>query len=162
MMCRLQSTYMTHKKLLLRDYSVVFIVGLLVGGALGASLHKETIVVRQGTADTPAALASVNLMIDYGTGTIRTWNTVSWHEAMSILNLTEMVTSAEAITLLTKEDKNGLATVQSLNGLQNDAKTQMRWQYWINNTYEPRIASKYFLKPGDIVLWKYAQEQTKP
>jgi hypothetical protein len=37
----------------------------------------------------------------------------------------------------------------------------MRWQYWINNTYEPRIASKYFLKPGDIVEWKYVKEQMK-
>jgi hypothetical protein len=152
---------MIHKKLIVRNYVALFAAGLLIGGGLGASLHKETIVVRQGVADTPAAMTSVNLMIDYGTGTIRTWNTVSWHEAMSVLNLMEMVTGAEVIPLLTKEDKGGLATISSINGIQNDAKTNMRWQYWINNTYEPRIASKYFLKPGDIVLWKYAAEQTK-
>jgi hypothetical protein len=136
-------------------------LGFVIGGALGASLHKETIIVRQGTADTPAALTSVNLMIDYGTGTVRTWNTVTWHEAMSVLNLTETVTGAETIPLLTKADKDGLTTVASIDGIQNDAKTNMRWQYWINNTYEPRIASKYFLKPGDIVEWKYVKEQMK-
>jgi hypothetical protein len=152
---------MTHKKLMIRNYTAVLVVGLLLGGGLGASLHKETVVVRQGVADTPAAMTSVNLMIDYGTGTIRTWNTVTWHEAMSVLNLTEMVTGTETIPLLTKAGKDGLTTVASIDGIQNDTQTNMRWQYWINNTYEPRIASKYFLKPGDIVEWKYVKEQTK-
>lgn len=152
---------MTHKKQMIRDYAAVLIVGLLLGGALGASLHKETIVVRQGVADTPAAMTSVNLMIDYGTGTIRTWNTVTWHEAMSVLNLMETVTGAEAIPLLTKENEAGLTTISSMNGIQNDAQTNMRWQYWVNNMYEPRIASKYYLKPGDIVQWKYVTEQAK-
>ncbi len=157
----MSNTRMTYKKLIDRNHVTVFIIGLLIGALLGAALHKETIVVRQGIADTPAAMSSVNLMIDYGTGTIRTWNTVSWHEAMSVLNLTETVTAAETIPLLTKEDKAGLATVSSINGIQNDQKINMRWQYWVDNTYEPRIASKYFLKPGDIVLWKYVTEQTK-
>lgn len=152
---------MTHKKLMIRNCAAVFVVGLLIGGGLGASLHKETIVVRQGVADTPAAMTSVNLMIDYGTGTIRTWNTVSWHESMSVLNLMETVTGAEHIPLLTEEDKAGLATISSINGIRNDTKTNMRWQYWVDNTYEPRIASKYFLKPGDIVVWKYVKEQLK-
>lgn len=152
---------MIQKNIITRNYIAILAVGLLIGGGLGAALHKETVVVRQGVADTPAAMTSVNLMIDYGTGTIRTWNTVSWHEAMSVLNLTETVTAVEAIPLLTQVDKSGLTTVSSIAGVQNDTKTHMRWQYWINNTYEPRIASKYFLKPGDIVLWKYVAEQTK-
>jgi hypothetical protein len=152
---------MSHKNLTIRNLAIGLVIGLLIGGGLGASLHKETIIVRQGTADTPAALTSVNLMIDYGTGTIRTWNTVTWHEAMSVLNLTETVTGAEAIPMQTKANKDGLLTVSSINALENDAKTNMRWQYWVNNTYEPRIASKYFLKPGDIVEWKYVMEQPK-
>lgn len=152
---------MTDKKIMIRWGIAVFLLGLAIGGALGAALHKETIVVRQGIADTPAAMSSLNLMIDYGTGTIRTWNTVSWHEAMSVLNLMETVTAAEAIPLLIKEDKAGLRTVLSINGIQNDQKINMRWQYWVDNTYEPRIASKYFLKPGDIILWKYVAEQAK-
>jgi hypothetical protein len=152
---------MSHKNLAIRNITIGLFIGLLIGGGLGASLHKETIVVRQGVADTPAAMTSVNLMIDYGTGTVRTWNTVTWHEAMSVLNLTEMVTGTEAIPMQTKAEKDGLLTVSSIDGVQNDAQTNMRWQYWVDNTYEPRISSKYFLKPGDIVEWKYVKEQQK-
>ena len=136
-------------------------LGLLFGTALGATLRKETVVVREGTANTPAAMSSVNLMIDYGNGIVKTWNTVSWHEAMSIVNLLETVAGAKGITLLTKDGGDKNITVTTIDGVGNDAGKNMRWQYWINNTYEPRIASKYFLKPGDIVSWKMVLEQPK-
>ena len=152
---------MAHKNIITRDSILLFIIGLAVGGALGASLHKETLVVRQSVADTPAAMTSVNLMIDYGSSTVKTWNTVSWHEAMSVLMLMESVANAHAIVMMTKNNKDGQPTLDSIDGVTNDAKTNMRWQYWVNNTYEPRTAAKYFLKPGDIVEWKYVKEQPK-
>ncbi len=142
-----------------KETVVTCLVCVLLGMFLGATLfHKETVMVRQGTADTSAAMTSVNLMIDDGGGTIKTWNTVTWHEAMSVLNLMETVAAANAITLLTKK-VDGDDTIESVNNIVNDQKTDMRWQYWVNNTYEPRVASKYFLKPGDLVVWKYAKEQ---
>ena len=120
----------------------IALVSLVIGATLGATFHKETVVVREGTANTPAAMTSVNLMIDYGNGTIKTWNTVSWHEAMSVLDLMKTVAAANAITLLTKDNSSGLSTVQSIDGIANESKTSERWQYWVNNNYEPRIASK--------------------
>ena len=139
----------------------IALVSLVLGATLGATFHKETVVVREGTANTPAAMTSVNLMIDYGNGTVKTWNTVSWHEAMSVLDLMKTVAGANAITLLTKDTGSNLSTVQSIDGITNESKTSMRWQYWVNNNYEPRIASKYYLKPGDLVVWKYVKEQAK-
>jgi hypothetical protein len=144
-----------------RQNFVIALVCFMLGGTLGAMLHKETIVVRPNVANTPAALTSVDLMVDDGTSTIKTWNTVSWHETMSVLGLLETVSDAKAITLLTKDTGNGNIAVESINGIANDKKTGMRWQYWVNNTYEPRIASLYYLKPGDIVSWKYTKEQPK-
>ena len=138
----------------------IALVALVIGITLGAVFHKETIIVREGTANTPAAMTSVNLMIDYGNGTIKTWNTVSWHEAMSIQNLLETIAGAKGIVFLSK-DISGKSTVESIDGIANDSKTNMRWQYWVNNNYEPRIASKYYLKPGDMVMWKYVKEQNK-
>ncbi|KKU78718.1 MAG: hypothetical protein UY04_C0028G0010 [Parcubacteria group bacterium GW2011_GWA2_47_7] len=142
---------------------IAFLVGAGLGALLGAYLHKETIVVREGTPDTPAAMTSVNLMLDEGNGTIKTWNTVSWHETMSVLNLLETVTVAEHIVLLTKDNGSNGRTVTSIDSVENatSGTTTMRWQYWVNNTYEPRVASKYYLKPGDIVIWKYAAELAK-
>ncbi len=144
-----------------RQAMSIALVSLVLGAALGATFHKETVVVREGTANTPAAMTSVNLMIDYGNGTIKTWNTVSWHEAMSVLDLMKTVAGANAITLLTKDSGSGLSTVESVDGISNEGKSSMRWQYWVNNNYEPRIASKYYLKPGDLVVWKYTKEQPK-
>ena len=139
----------------------IALVSLVLGATLGATFHKETVVVREGTANTPAAMTSVNLMIDYGNGTIKTWNTVSWHETMSVLDLMKTVAGVNAITLLTKDSGSGLSTVESVDGISNESKSSMRWQYWVNNNYEPRIASKYYLKPGDLVVWKYTKEQPK-
>lgn len=137
------------------------LAALAVGVFVGATFFEKTIVVRGGTPDTPAAMSSVNLMIDYGNGTIRTWNTVSWHEALSIMNLVEMIAHAKEIALLTKDVGNKATTIESVDTIRNDSVTHMRWQYWINNTYEPRAAGKYYLKPGDIVLWKYVKEQSQ-
>jgi hypothetical protein len=137
----------------------VLVAALAVGVFIGATFFEKTIVVREGTPNTPAAMSSVNLMIDYGNGTIRTWNTVSWHEAMSVMDLIAMIASAREITLLTKESGNKVITVESIDGTRSDSAARLRWQYWVNNTYEPRAAGKYYLKPGDIVLWKYVREQ---
>lgn len=144
-----------------RQAMSIALVSLVLGATLGATFHKETVVVREGTANTPAAMTSVNLMIDYGNGTIKTWNTVSWHETMSVLDLMKTVAGVNAITLLTKDSGSGLSTVESVDGISNESKSSMRWQYWVNNNYEPRIASKYYLKPGDLVVWKYTKEQPK-
>ena len=140
---------------------LVAIISMLIGVLVGAWFHKETVVVREGTADTPAAMSSVNLMVDYGDGTIKTWNTVSWHEAMSVVNLLEKVADAKEITLTTKDLGEKNISIESINATANDPKTGVHWQYWINNTYQPKIASKYFLKPGDIVFWKYVRNQGK-
>ena len=153
------------KKSLIRisrsDKFWILILGLIIGAFLGATFHKETVVVREGTADTPAALSSVNLMIDYGNGSIKTWNTVSWNEAMSVLDLMQEVANAKEIAIETKPDAKGISMLESIDSVANDSKQNMRWQFWVDNTYEPRTADKYYLKPGDIVLWKYVREQVK-
>ena len=50
---------------------------------------------------------------------------------------------------------------QYVNGVATAGTTTERWQFWVNNTYEPKIPNKYYLKPGDIVLWKFVQDQAK-
>ncbi len=153
---------MKHRSLHPKFIFAVALLSLLLGGLIGAYFHKETIIVREGTADTPAAMTSVNLMVDHGDGTIRTWNTISWHESMSIINLLETVAGAKEIVLLTNDEPKVGLLVESIDGFANITKgtSTMRWQYWVNNTYEPRVASKYYLRPGDMVMWKYVAEQT--
>jgi len=147
------------QKLSQRDRIITLIVGLIIGIVLGATFHKETVVVREGTADTPAALSSVNLMIDYGNGSVRTWNTVSWHEAMSVLDLMNLVAGTKNITMVTSPAGGTATGILSIDGIENDPKAGTRWQFWVDNVYEPKTANKYYLKPGDIIVWKFAPEQ---
>ncbi len=135
----------------------VALVSMLAGIALGAFFHKETVVVREGTADTPAAMTSVNLMVDDG-ARVRTWNTVSWHETMSAINLLEAVSRVGEIELLTTTDKKRGLIVAAIDGVASDETLNMHWRFWVNNVYEPREASRYYLKPGDIVVWKYTED----
>lgn len=145
----------------LKHILIIALLMLLVGVGIGSTFFKKTVVVRTGTADTPAAMTSVNLMVDFGSGTIKTWNTISWHEAMSVMNLMEFVASTQNITLTSGTAADGNPTVLGIDGLENNTAKHMRWQYWVNNNYESIASSKYFLKPGDIVVWKYATEQAK-
>lgn len=138
------------------DRIIIFAVGMTIGAALWAHYHQP-VIVREGTADTPAALTSVNLMIDDGHGSVHTWNTISWHEAMSIMDLLDFVAGTKNITFTANKDRT---RVESIDGVLAKGTSTERWQYWINNTYEPKTPNKYYLKPGDIILWKFANDQS--
>ncbi len=136
-----------------RKLFFVAIFSLLAGLGLGATFHKETVIVREGTADTEAAMSSVNMMLDDGLS-VRTWTTVSWREAFSVLDLLYMVGDAEGFMVNTTEGETTITRVTEVDGVKNN-DTHV-WQYWVNNVYEPREADRYFLKPGDIIVWKLA------
>mgnify|MGYP001011367720 CR=1 FL=1 len=144
------------QKLFAHDRIVIFALGLLLGGALGYLLRPEPPAARIGTADTPAALTSVNIMIDDGHGSVRTWNTVEWHEAMSVMDLLELLATTRNITYEPAKDR---ARVVAIDDVRTSGTSTERWRYWVNNTYEPALPNKYYLKPGDIVLWKFVRDQ---
>jgi hypothetical protein len=150
---------MTPKRSTLLHLALVAVTFLVTGLLFGWIFFERTVIVREGTADTPAAMTSVNLMIDNGT-TVRTWNTISWNEAMSIMHLLEKVATTGNITMNTELGPDGLPRVLTIDNISNDPEQDLSWQYWVNNNYEPRTPSKYYLKPGDIVVWKYIKTQT--
>jgi hypothetical protein len=150
---------MRHHRIISLYNLATFLVGLSLGFGLGYVLHNETVIVRQGTADTPAALASVNLMIDDGMH-VQTWNTVTWKETMSPLSLLETVAGVGAIKLETRNLDGNQQTVAAINDIRDNQKNHTEWKYWVNNTEQPRAGNKYFLKPGDIVLWRLSKTAT--
>ena len=146
------------KDILKKEHIITLIAGIVIGAILGATLHKNTVIVREGVADNPAALTSVNLMIDNGHGSVRTWNTVTWHEAMSVMDLLDLVSGTGNITYTGNKERT---KVVSIDGVLASATSSERWQYWVNNNYEPRVPDKYYLKPGDIIVWKFTADQSK-
>lgn len=153
---------MRYTQLLERSCMALFIAGIAFGIPLGAWLWpKERVVVREGTPDNPAAISSVHLMINYGDGNIRTWNTITHHEAMSVMNLLETVHAAGNITLTTTIGANGLPEIAAIDGVANDPSSGLRWQYWVNNVIPHRSVTKYYLKPGDIVVVARGRDTTQ-
>ncbi len=134
-------------------------IGVSIGFGAGWFTRPETIIVKQGTANTPAALSSVQLMVVFDSAKVRTWNTVDWHETMTPLELLQKVAGNERMTLTTGKDAQGGTTVDSLEA---DANTELAfWNYYVNNAHPPRPPDKYSLRPGDVVVWVYERIATK-
>jgi hypothetical protein len=78
---------------------------------------------------------------------------------MSVQDLLGSLVSARAIELQT-DVVDGIETVRGIDGVENDSASGRVWRWWVNNTEIPRPAAKYYLKPGDIVLWRYGSSES--
>jgi hypothetical protein len=142
-----------------RQSAITFGVFLVfgIGFLAGKFLFPERIIVRESTAKNEAAETSVNLMLSYGNGIMRTWNTVTIAESTSVLDLLDQVSATGAINIGREKNDKGMHIV-SIDAVTNDGNEGKRWKYWVNNVEEPRSIDKYYLKPGDIVVVAYAKE----
>lgn len=130
---------------------------LVTGFFVGKFVFPEKVIVRESTAKNQAAETSVNLMLSYGNGIVRTWNTVSIGESTSVLDLLEKVAATGAI--IVEQERGDLGTrVASVDAIENDPENGRRWKYWVNNVEEPRAIDRYFLRPGDIVVIAFSRE----
>lgn len=135
----------------------ILISALAAGFLIGKFLFPEKVIVRASTAKNQAAESSVNLMLSYGNGIIRTWNTVSITESTSVLDLVGKVAATGAIALESENSDAGVR-IRSIDAIVNDPENGRRWKYWVNNTEEPRAIDRYFLRPGDIIVIAYTKE----
>jgi hypothetical protein len=72
------------------------------------------------------------------------------------MDLLELLATTRNITYEPAKDR---ARVVAIDDVRTSGTSTERWRYWVNNTYEPALPNKYYLKPGDIVLWKFVRDQ---
>ncbi|MFA6410719.1 MAG: DUF4430 domain-containing protein [Candidatus Buchananbacteria bacterium] len=102
----------------------------------------------------------VSLMLDFGDGKIQTFSDVVLPDQANVFDLLTKVTTEKSLEFKTKDYGSELGVlVESINNIANSDKTNRFWHYWVNNEYAEVGASKYGLKTGDIVEWKYVQNQ---
>ena len=102
----------------------------------------------------------VNLMIDFGNGQVQTFNDVALAENPSVFDLLKKVTTENNLEFSSKDYGKDLGMlVESINNVANSQKANRFWHYWVNNVYAEIGASNYHLKTGDIVEWKYVENQ---
>ena len=97
---------------------------------------------------------NLSLMLDFGDGMVKTFNDVSVFKSLSVFELLEKVSEDNNFELKYKDTEMGVF-IESIDGIQNDFKTNKFWQFWVNNNYSKVGASDYILKGGEIIEWKF-------
>ena len=119
--------------------------------------QSEIDTVNQGL-DQESEEISVSLMLDFGNGQVRTYDT-SLAEGVTVFNLLEKITVQENFKFNSKDYGELGVLVESIGDIENDARGEQFWQYWVNNEYAKIGASNYDLNDGDVVEWKFIKGQ---
>lgn len=142
----------THGLLLLL---IVFVLGAYVGVR---NADKFPALQRQASQEHAQESRTVSLMLDFGNGTVRTFDAVTWQEGMTVADALQTAAAAQGIPVGSKDFGGSLGMfVETIDGV--GGGTDRWWQYWVNNRYGTVGAGNQRIQSGDIVEWKFIQGQ---
>jgi Domain of unknown function (DUF4430) len=118
--------------------AISFICGYALAGG------RDATVSRGGMA---------SLMVDYGDGTIDTYQRIEIASHETLFDLTRRVAQENNITFSYKEYAD-LGPFVSQIGPAREVPQDVYWQYWVNNAYGQVGADSYEVAPGDVIAWK--------
>lgn len=109
------------------------------------------------------AAPSVRLVVDYGDGTTKTISDLPLAKANTVLDaMTAATTRPHGISFsYTGSGATALMFRIDDETNQGGGAGKKNWQYWVNETYGDRSFGAFELKPGDVVLWRFATQQGK-
>ncbi|MEM2273526.1 MAG: DUF4430 domain-containing protein [Candidatus Bathyarchaeia archaeon] len=117
------------------------------------SIHYKTLYER-AAADLRKLTMKVNILIDYGNGTLVWYNGTMVPKEASVLMATKVVAAVEG----TEYPDMG-TFVDSINGVRNESGRYWIWYIWNQDKREwewgPVASNKYILHEDDIIMWKY-------
>lgn len=101
-----------------------------------------------------ASLVRVSVYIDYGNGTVASYDEVYLFYNATVLDALRAVADVNA----TYWPAFGSFFVESINGVVNNADNNGKyWLYWVNGEHGVVGADKCILREGDRVEWKYVK-----
>lgn len=130
-------------------------VGLLAGLPLvaWAQIKKES----------PAASATIPLVIDYRDGVEKHFTAIAWKEGLTVLDaLSAAKASPHGITFASTG--SGETTfITQIDDLKNEGARggKRNWTYEVNDKLADRSAAVYGLKAGDRVRWSFSDRKVK-
>jgi len=150
------------KKLLI----IPFILTALLIGFSGGIYYQKNQTAKEPVINNPEnkdlERISVNLMLDYGDGRIKTLNDVKIGPGETVFALTKKISETEKIDFKFKDYGGSMgAFTEAIGGVENDFAKNIFWQYWLNGEYAKVGAGSQFLKAGDAVMWKYVKGQVE-
>jgi hypothetical protein len=93
----------------------------------------------------------VSLTIDYGNDRRQDFDSVAWHEGITVADLLK---SAPDLGITQKGTGQG-AFLTAINGVANEGAEGKNWTYEVNGKSGDRSFAVYELRPGDRVLWTF-------
>jgi len=99
-----------------------------------------------GTAREP-----VSLSIDFGGERRRDFESLPWHDGMTVAGLMSEATSLE----LAQMGSGQGAFMRAIDGVANEGADGKNWTYEVNGQSADRSFAVYTLRPGDRVLWSF-------
>jgi hypothetical protein len=141
-------------KNVLKLVAVVLLCTTIAAGAFALNYYYKYTVLEEDYLELLVQFdefsAHVNIMVDYGNGTVVWYNDTLIHLGANLLNATDIACDIEV------QSSNFGSFVTSINGLAQDASN-----FWIWSIYEeewsmgPVGADQFILHEGDIVGWTY-------
>ena len=111
--------------------------------------------VRSAERAIDSAAEPVQLTIDFGNGEQPVRQTASWREGMTVADL---MNGAPAVQDRSKGAGES-AFLTQINGVANEGAGGRNWLYRVNGEHADRSFAVYKLRPGDHVLWTFAEPQ---
>lgn len=133
---------------------VIFVCGLAIGVRVG----YVPVASNQAREDKSEEFSSI--MIDTGDDLIGL-NDLAISEGDTVQTLLEKAKQRGGISSIEFIDYPGAGKfVDSINGYKSGDNGKY-WQYWVNNEYAQVGVDAYFVKNGDVILWKFTSSMFK-
>lgn len=111
------------------------------------------------SAENPPA-ATVRLIIDYGDGVEKHFNSIPWSDDLTVGSLMDSLSRTappRGLAYAARGDGER-AMLISIDGLAGEGagKDKRNWLFWVNDTPGDRSFAVAALKSGDTVAWRFA------
>lgn len=102
-------------------------------------------------ASAGTAQESVSLGVDLGGGERHDFESLPWHDGMTVADLMSEATGLEVAQMGSGQG----AFVRAIDGVTNEGADGKNWTYEVNGQGADRSFAVYALRPGDRVLWSF-------
>ncbi|OGY59198.1 MAG: hypothetical protein A3F24_01665 [Candidatus Colwellbacteria bacterium RIFCSPHIGHO2_12_FULL_44_17] len=146
------------KEMKTKTLIVVTLIGLLVGFAFGQ--WAVNIIPRETSNNTSVQSENgkVSVMVDYGNGKINVYTGNIEKEDETLFELTQNIAEKNEVGFEYTEFPDLGVLIEKI-GTEKNGTDQKYWQYWANNEYAKVGADMYKVKSGDIIEWKFVNQQ---
>lgn len=138
------------------QYLLGTLIFLAIGVLLGWSIPRSVENRELRTENRVDVAREVNLMIDEGDGTVKTFERLPFTEGESLFDLTKHVAESEAMKFDYDPPGEFGIMITEIDGKKNGAGGAY-WLYYIDNHMGDVASDQYKLKPGDIIEWKFVK-----